>query len=155
MRLVLEAFGEQQFARELLRFSERADDMRPVFRVLADDFNKMEDQQFSTQGGFGSGGWRPLRPATIAAKSARGLDTRILHATLTLRKSLTQKSGQGVVRRFSRDEMFVGSSVEYGVHHQWGAPRANLPRRRPVEFPERNRNDWVKRLQRFLVTGET
>lgn len=150
MRLELEAFGEQQFSRDLLRVADNSMDMRPAFDDIHDMFLTVEERQFSTEGAAFSGGWAPLAPATVEYKSRHHLDPRILHATLRLRKSLTQRTHPDHVYRASADEMFVGSSVEYGVHHQFGAPRARLPQRRPVEFDEPFKRAIVKTMQRHI-----
>ncbi|MCA1782240.1 MAG: phage virion morphogenesis protein [Intrasporangiaceae bacterium] len=152
VRLDIEVFGDKQTSRELLRFSERPGFMRPVFWTIADEFRSIEKRQFDSQGAS-SRGWRPLKPATVRAKARAGLDPRILHATLRLRRSLTQR-GRDHIRRFSKDEMFVGSKVPYGVHHQFGAPAANLPRRRPVDLSESDRKDFVRRMQLWILKGE-
>lgn len=152
--LSLDSFGDQQLSRRLLRFTDRVDDMRPALRVIADDFLDIQKSQFTSQGRYGSGGWRPLAPTTVASKARRGHDPHILHATLRLRKSLTSKYGPDVVRKITRNEMFVGTRVPYAKHHQHGAPRARLPQRRPVELPARDRKNWMKILQRYLVEGD-
>lgn len=149
MRITLEAFGEVQFSRELLRLSAAGKDMRPAFDNIHEMFIRAEKMQFATQGGSGSGGWAPLAPSTKAYKKQAKLDPRILHATLRLRDSLTQSSHPDHVYRASADEMFVGSKVEYGIHHQFGTSR--MPRRRPVEFTENFRSNIVKALQSHLM----
>lgn len=152
VKIDIEVFGDKQTSRELLRFSERPANMRPVFWKIADEFRNIERNQFQSQGGA-SRGWRPLQPATVSAKARAGLDPRILHATLRLRKSLTHR-GRDHIRKFRDDEMFVGSKVPYGVHHQFGAPGGNLPRRRPVDLMERDRKDFVRRMQLWILKGE-
>lgn len=153
MQLELEVYGDTQFSRDLLRFRDRGMDMVPAFRSLADDFLDIGREQFGSQGGR-SGGWRPLSPTYLARKVADGHDPRILHRTLRLRRSLTMETAD-TIRRLAPDEMFVGSRVPYGVHHQHGAPRANLPQRRPVELSNADRVRWVKILQRYLIEGRT
>lgn len=152
MRLDLEAFGETVFSRELLRVGANAGDMRPAFDDIHEVLLQAERQQFGTQGGY-SGGWAPLAPSTVAFKARKGLDRRILHATLRLRRSLTESSHADHVYRTTPDEMFVGSSVPYGGYHQRGG--GSLPRRRPVDFSSgggpRVKNDIVKLLQRHLL----
>lgn len=152
MRLEIDVNGDVQFARELLRFRDRADDMRPAFREIADDFLEEERSQFMTEGRHASGGWQPLNAAYRARKIGQGHDPRILHRTLRLRRSLTMSTADSI-REISRDEMFVGTRVPYAVHHQHGAPRANVPRRRPVELTRATRVRWIKILQRHLVEG--
>lgn len=153
MNLNLEVFGDRQVSRELLRFGDRATDMRPAFEDLADDFLDVENQQFSSQGMF-SGGWRPLAASTIERKRRAGLDLRILHATHAMRNALTHKGAKGGVRRIRADEMFVGVDVRskkgypYPKAHQLGR---GVPKRRPVEFNEVIRKRWMKRLQRHII----
>lgn len=152
MRLDLETFGEKQFSREILRVGANAGDMRPAFDQVHDLVLEVEEKQFTSQGGAYSGGWKPLAPSTKKYKAARNLDPRILHATLRLRKSLTNKTHVDHVFRSSADEMFVGSRVPYGPYHQHGNP-PHLPRRRPFQFDNGVRESIVKILQRHLVEG--
>lgn len=152
MRLRLEVFGDVQVDRELLRFTGRLTDASPAFAQLADDFNRIEREQFKTEGGRSSK-WVPIKAATRRAKIKRGLDPRILHATHRLRDSLTKPSGPDVVRKIRPDSLEVGSTVPYGVFHQRGT--RTLPRRPPVDLTEGDRRRWVQVLQRFLVEGST
>lgn len=157
MRLDLDVFGDKQFSRDLMRFEARANDMSPVFEDLADDFLRLNQEQFDSQG-RNSGGWAPLAESTVRRKAARGDDPRILHATRALRNSLTNRGAAGAVREISDDEMFVGTSVTtdrgfpYPAVHQ--NPKQGQTRRRPVELTPRRRRDWVKTLQEYLV-GQT
>lgn len=158
MRLDLDVFGDKQISRELLRFGDRADDMTGAFRELADDFEDMEAQQFNTQGVF-SGGWAPLKPSTIEAKMRKGHDPRIMHATLALRLSLTQRHAPGAIRKISRDELVLGTSVKsdkgfpYPAAHQ--NPQKGQTRRRVIELTPARRRDWMKVLQRHLVGSDS
>lgn len=141
-----------------MRFRERGMDMRPVFHVLADDFLKIEKRQFDSEGGYASGGWKPLTEAYLRRKIQQGYDHRILHRTLAMRRSLTVRGAPGQVRRITRDTLEVGTAVRsnkgfpYPAVHQRPL-RSPLPRRRPVELRETDRDRWVKMMQRYLVTG--
>lgn len=172
MRIEFDVFGDLQLSRSLLRFSERAADMSPAFEGFADVVEAIERRQFASEGKASSGGWKPLRPGTIAAKQAAGLDTRILHRTLRLQRSLTRKSHPDHVRRIDPHEVFVGTKVPYARHHQRGrgdfmpAMRVTgrrrtrmpggrgVPRRRPVELTQAQRRNLVRILQLYLVRGE-
>src|SRR5205807_5567870 len=85
---------------------------------------------FRSQGG--SDRWAPLAASTVAYKARHGLDPRILHATLRLRKSLTTFDGEDHIFEITEDEMMVGSRTPYGIFHQSRRPRTRLPRRPPV-----------------------
>ncbi len=108
--------------------------------------------QFDSQGGYGSGGWQPLADSTVKSKAARGLDPRIMHATLRLRRSLVDQGGADQLLEVTPSSLAYGTTVEYAKFHQQGG--GNLPRRRLVEPPEGDRRQAVRTLQRFFVTGE-
>lgn len=152
MRLELEAFGDVQFSREILRVGANAEDMRPAFNEVHDTVRDAEKKQFSTEGRAFSGGWKPLAPSTVKYKAAHQLDPRILHATLRLRTSLTTSHGRDHVFRATKDEMFVGTRVPYARWHQLGTKDGRLAQRRPFELDEAVRREIVKILQRHLVS---
>lgn len=149
MRLDLEAFGDVQFSREILRVGANAANMKPAFNDVHDIIRDAEKKQFSTQGKAFSNGWKPLAASTKRYKAARNLDPRILHATLRLRKSFTTKGDKDHVFTSSADEMFAGSRVPYARYHQLGTKK--MPRRRPFELDEAVKRDILKTLQAHLV----
>lgn len=155
MRLDLDVFGDTQFSRELLRMGDRVEDMRPIFRELADDFYELERRQFDSEGGEASGGWRPLAESTLKRKADMNLDPRILHATLALRKSLTERGAPGSIMRITRDELVLGTAVKskggfpYPAAHQ--NPKKGQTQRRVIEFTPMNRVMWVKKIQAYMV----
>lgn len=157
MRVELDIFGEQQIARKLLRVGEHAEDAAPAFRGIADYWRRIEVRQFNSQGETGSGGWKPLAAATIASKKAskdpkvRANAEKILVATGALRASLTRAGDEQHVERVTRDSLEFGTTVDYGAYHQLGR---GVPQRRPVEPTETQRRESVRRLQRWLMTGE-
>jgi phage gpG-like protein len=146
----LRFLGEEQIDRTLARFADNVDDARPAWEALADRFGKAEARQFRSEGAYGSGGWAPLSPRYAAWKQQHYPGRPILERTGRLKRDLT-------VRPFGIEViepgfMVLGSALPYGEWHQAGGP--NLPRRRPVELPESERREWVRVLQRFIVTGE-
>lgn len=142
-------YGDVQLSRTLADRAERAEDARPVWDVLADRFAILERRQFRSQGAHASGGWSPLSPRYAAWKARHYPGQTILRRTDDLFRSLTQRPlGVEVLEPLL---MVVGSDVEYGRYHQAGD---GVPQRRPVELTEHARQEWVRTLQRFLVTGE-
>lgn len=55
--------------------------------------------------------------------------------------------------RIEQDGFFAGTNVPYAIHHQFGAPAANVPMRKPAELTEAQRRQWVKILQRAVIDG--
>jgi phage gpG-like protein len=159
VELVISIFGDKQFSRRLLRFEDRMDDMSPAYEEVADYLLDVERMQFLTSGAYASGLWRPLAPSTVAKKLREGLDPDILHATLRLRASLTQRDHPDHVRRITADSLFFGTSAKsrkgypYPAVHQHGSRDGRIPQRRPVALRRSNRQHIVKVLQRFLVEG--
>lgn len=68
--------------------------------------------------------WKPLRPATIAAKRSRGAPLQILRDSGILVAS--------IAFILSRNQVRVGPSVEYAIWHQTGTRR--MPQRRIMGF---------------------
>lgn len=153
MTITIDAFGETELNRTLLRIQHAAEDMRPAFNAIHDNFLILEERQFESEGGY-SGGWAPLADSTVAAKAAAGLDPHILQATGELFRSLTEKGDENHVFRITGDSMFMGSKVDYGKYHQSREPRSRLPRRPPVTLPEQSKKLWVKFLQSWLMEAQ-
>lgn len=148
--LTLRFYGEAQIDRTLARFADNVSDARPAWEALADRFAKAESRQFRSEGAYGSGGWAPLSPRYAAWKARAYPGKPILERTGDLKRSLTERPfGIEVIEP---GFMVLGSAIRYGEYHQSGGP--NLPRRRPIELPESERREWVKVLQRFIVTGK-
>lgn len=151
MRLIVDVFGDTIIERELLRFSDRALDARPAWLAIMEDFEDEMTQQFDTEGAHASGGWPQLAAATVAYKASHNLDPRILHATLRLRESLTESSGEDAIRMVDPSFMVFGSDVEYGEYHQQGR---GVPVRKPFALTEMAKQRAVQTLQRYIVEGE-
>jgi phage gpG-like protein len=147
MQIEFEAYGEQLVARKLIRWADRAVDASPAFEAIADQMAGMEEARFTAQG---YGLWPPLAASTSLQKAQAGLDPRILHATLALRESLTEKDDEAHLRIVTDDGLIFGTTVEYAGFHQRGR---GVPRRRPLQFSEAEKKTLVKTLQRYLATG--
>lgn len=149
LNLRLEFFGDTQLDRTLERFSDNVEDARPAWNAMADDFARLETRQFATEGAYASGGWSPLSPRYAAWKATHYPGQPILQREGDLAKSMTSRPlGIEVI---TPRRMVIGSDVDYGAFHQMGD---GVPRRRPVELRERDRQRWMRALQRFVVTGE-
>ncbi len=151
----LEVFGEAAISRELLRFSERALDAAPAFEEISKMFYDSETKQFDTEGAWASGGWTPLKPATVAAKARKNLRTNILQRTGALYESLTSDGSDFGHKIIGPSFMEITSSVPYGKYHQQadGPGKGIIPMRKPVELPEGVKVDMVKALQAWIVGG--
>jgi phage gpG-like protein len=147
-----EAAGEKIISRKILRLSERASDARPAFNRIANLWMDYERELFDTEGASGRGKWKPIKASTVAAKQASNLDLRILHATLALRESLTERGGDQKLM-IEPTFMVFGSHLPYADVHQH-PKRPGFPQRRVIDFTEGQKRATIKVLQRFLVKGE-
>jgi hypothetical protein len=154
MRIIFEVAGDKQIDRELLRISGRAQDATPAFESIAGLWIEETRQQFESEGRHASGGWKPLKPETLRAKQRHGLRPEILRAHDLLLHSLTQRRDSNMVLEIGPTGIAYGSKLPYAAAHQNPRSTNPLPRRRPVEFTEATRVETVKRLQRYLLTGE-
>lgn len=153
MTLVIEAFGETEVSRTLLRFADNAADMSEAFDEVHEEFIAAEKAQFEGQGVGPSGPWAPLAPSTAAAKARLGIDSRILYgATGNLMASLTG-SGSDAVYTKAADSVVFGSNTDYGKYHQSRQPRTRLKRRPVIDLSDATKTSWLKILQRHLMTG--
>lgn len=146
--LVLEFWGDVQLNRTLADIDDRATDMREVWEVLADRLAVVEERQFRTEGGYASGGWPALSPRYAAWKATHYPGQTILRRTDELYESLTDRPFD--VEVIEPDYMVLGSDVPYGGFHQRGDGQKQ---RRPVELPETERVEWIRLMQRFVMTG--
>lgn len=154
MRVVLDISGDVQLNRELVGVSGRGQDMRPAFAAVLDLWRSETTEQFATEGQHASGGWAPLKPATVAAKRRKGQRPEILRATDALMRSLTVPGDPNEIARMTETELDYGSKLPYAGVHQNPKPGNPLPQRRPVALTERARANSVKIIQRYLMTGE-
>ena len=140
--------NDVQLERSFSRFADSIKDLRGAWMEIADDFRSGERQQFSSGGGFGSGGWASLAPATLSLKARHGYPADILVRTGELRRSLTQKGGQHV-EDIQPLQLRIGTDVDYAIYHQKGTSRH--PTRPPIQLPEEQKTRWHKAIHRYLV----
>lgn len=153
VKILFSVAGDKQIEREILRVGAYAGDATPAFRAIGDLMIAEEKLQFATQGGHASGGWKPLKPATVERKQRLGLRPQILQETGALIDSLTVKGNSEMVFEPSPTGITFGSKLSYAEAHQNPKPGSHLPRRRPIELTESARREIVKVLQRYILTG--
>jgi phage gpG-like protein len=168
VQIDIDIFGEKQVARNLRGLARAADNMRPAYDEIADDFLRIEREQFATQGARGPGGaWVPLKPSTLRNKARKGQPSTILVATDALRKSLTQRGARGSVRTIRKDTVTLGTRISEGFVSTRASGRGTavgfnypqalqhgtrkMPARRVVDITEEDRRRWVKIMQRRIM----
>lgn len=153
MRIEIDFHGER-VSREILRTGERAENAQPAFDAIGNRVLRITKLQYATRGTRGGTQWRKLKDTTKARKRRKGLDPRILRATLDLYRSVTNKGDPNMVYRVSDDSFTFGTKVGYLKYHQSKEPRYVLPRRPIFAFTPGDKRDIVKDLQRWIITGQ-
>lgn len=154
MQFIFEAHGEQLVTRTLLRWEGRALNAQPAFEQIAEQFMRWETRVFDTQGASGGARWDDIADSTKAYKRHHDppLDPRVLHATLALRKSLTEKGNEHMLFVPTDSFLLFGSKLDYAAFHQKGR---GVKQRRPLQFTEAQKKDAIRILQRYLAEGGT
>lgn len=157
VRITLDLFGDVQLDRELLRTTERVDDLRPAYRHIARDLRRWEHQLFMTRGRSGGEPWPALLPQTVASKRrsrrphVRANAERVLIASGRLHDSLTDAGDSEHIEDIDRTTFRFGTRVPYGRFHQRGTRR--MRQRRVLALTERQRRDVIRTVQKWLFTG--
>lgn len=146
--LTLDIMGDTQLSRGLSRFADDAKDLKEPFREIVKLFHEIEEKQFQSEGGYGSGGWAPLAPSTVEAKQKAGFPDKILVRTRVLMESMMGKNPWTVTEVRSL-ELRMGSKLEYARFHQKGAP--GMPARPVIDLTEGDKMSFMKTIQRYLV----
>jgi len=167
--------GVPQVDRTLRICADRCEDMSPAFETLHSGrawiqsksgksrqfrpFLQIQAEQFRTQGGRGGrtiGGataatsrWAKLTDAYAEQKAKIAPGAPILVLTGTLRDSLRSASHPGHVVAITKRSAAFGTAVEYAGFHQTGTRK--MKARPPIALTGRDKADWVRVLQRFIV----
>lgn len=129
----------------------RAISAKPAFESIGELLIAETKLQFATQGQHASGGWKPLKQATLDRKRRKGLRLQILQETGALMDSMTERGDANMVFAPTQTSLVFGSKLPYAKYHQTGT--RNMPRRPPLEFTEPTKRAVVKILQRYIVEG--
>jgi phage gpG-like protein len=112
--------------RVLEDFEENAQDLSETMAVVSELLVAAVSDRYESQGG---GEWPGLADATIAKRRKGEGGTKILQDTGAMAGSTEASHGS--------DWAQAATGVEYALHHVFGAPKANIPKRNPFEIDER------------------
>lgn len=111
MEFFVQAMGTKRVATKFSRLGASAIDARPIMRSVAEIIFAIEEATFEGQGRRGGGSWKRDTTDWLTRKIRNGLDPRINHATLALRKSMTVPGSAGQILEISRNSLIVGSDL--------------------------------------------
>lgn len=148
MRFTVSFAGEEIFNRAFNRIDSLSD-LRPLYPEVIAAFYQFEREQFDTEGAAGGERWTPLSPVYAEYKERVFPGQPILQAEGDLMVSLTDPEAAGAVLIPREDELIIGTSVPYAIHHQRGT--RNMPKRPPLSFSEEQKHRMQKAIQAGLV----
>lgn len=113
----IETQGADRAKRMIEAAIARAQNLQPVLEIAAQDLRTLVDDSFQNSVSPGGTPWRPLKPATVAARR-QGSDKPLVD-TARLRNSITV--------RVTRQAVALGTNVIYAGTHLFG--RGRIPAR--------------------------
>jgi len=141
--------GAEAISSRISGIISRLADLTPAFETIRGSFWDIEEEQFSSEGGF-SGGWQQLSPGYDAWKKTVAPGMPILQLSGDLMRSLTGQS-DGTIAEISPMEARFGTSFSRGLEHQTGKDR--LPARPPLEITDEHRQQWVQLIEQYINGG--
>lgn len=165
LTLTVERTGLQTLQRVGQGLRALADlDFVPFFeRTVEPDFERIEQEQFSSQGARGEGGaWEPLSPLYAQIKAQFFPGRPIMQLSGRLKGSLTQKGHQDAFRRVTRDSYERGTTVQYAATHNTGTDARmwipapfnmwinGVPRRELIGVTEADFDKWSEALGDYV-----
>lgn len=111
MKFFFEAMGVTQASKRFERMGAAAINLSPAWVDILSLFFEIETATFESQGRRGGGSWKRDSPEWLARKLRKGLDPRINHATLALRRSMTEPGAPGQVIDIQPGYLKFGSSL--------------------------------------------
>lgn len=145
MEFFVEAMGIRQAQTRFNRMGAAALDAAPAFVSIADMIFKIEEATFNGGGRRGGGSWKKLTDEWLTRKVRTGLDPRINHATLALRKSMTVLGAEHQNLEIGPQSLRISSDLPYA---------ATAQRHRPfVKFTLTDKQRIRAEMRRHLVNA--
>ena len=139
--------GPQNVGRALSIITERASNLEPVFRIIADAVrDTIADEVLSD----GRGLWAPLNPEYARQKDLKWGPQPILVASGQLLNSLTIQGAPGHIEFIGPDRVRIGSTIDYLKYHQSTTPRTVIPRRAPINITPEKRERWIALIGDYI-----
>ena len=120
---------------------------------IIDDMAEVEETVFNSQGRRGGGMWkRPSKRWQQRKARAKG-DTRTLHASKRLRKSLTYRGSPDMIKdvNAAAGSIRFGTRVPYAHRHDKGT--GGMPKRPIFRFTKFDKKRWAKIINKFVVSA--
>ena len=122
MRVYFQAINTKVVETKFAMMGNNAVNAKPALEKVADYMMEVMAKNFQSQGRRGGGSWKRISPGWRARKVRMGLDPRIGHATLALRKSMTKRDAPEQILSVGRTRVTLGSKLPYAKVQQRNRP---------------------------------
>jgi phage gpG-like protein len=134
-----------EWTRPLDHFGEAARSFTPVFEEFAGYHRRAILRNFAAEGRPRR--WPPLAETTIRDRERQGYGPGpILVRSGRMKRGFWFSFGKGTYR--------VGNHMHYFPHHQFGAPRANIPRRAMIVLLQQDKAMFTKIARKHLMRAK-
>jgi phage gpG-like protein len=132
----------------LTRLGKRAIGAKPVMEKVLSEFETSNRRNWS------SSRWAPLAKSTVAFKAKHGLDPRPMRRMGALEASLTQHSAKGAVRKATKDEAVLGTTVFYARFSQnrKKVTKSGQPQRKVVVIRPTQRKKVRELIREWVIS---
>jgi phage gpG-like protein len=151
IRIDVTEVGLARSVRAFDSMGRRTRNLYPVMQYIAQDFERVMEDQFDSEGASTGTEWAPLSDDWWEHKVNVGKDHGTLQYNQKLVQSLTDSGAPGAIRDVSNNEVTMGTSVPYAIFHIEGTGR--MPRRNFMRIPANTQRHWVAVLNRYIMTG--
>jgi len=149
--LTFEIAGEEQIKRSFSRFADNVSNATEPFKEISEDFKKIEQKQFDSEGSYGGQGWAKLSTNYAEWKAKNYPGAKILVQSGLMKGSLMGENPY-YLENIQPLYMEVGTRIPWAIYHQTGGGK--LPQRKIINLTEADKTRWVKIFQAWLVREE-
>lgn len=150
IRFRSEVAGVETLNRAFNRIEDFISDFRSVWPSVAQEFYRIEVEQFDSEGAAGaSGKWTPLSPAYARFKAKEFPGEPILQASHHMIDSLTDPDALDAIYLPEPTQLTIGTKDPKALAHHRG--RGRLPARPVISMSEAQKRRLQKAIQRELV----
>jgi hypothetical protein len=147
-------FGDDFFRRKIMLMRYRSRDMSPVLADIGEDWLRITEEQFSTEGKRSGHPWAPLARDTYLRRGSKHpilVDTGDLLIEVSGPDNI-DVSDDEVTMKLPEHIRQIGEAHQYGFTN--AATGKPVPARKLIDFTELDRERFRKKITNYLVNGD-
>ncbi len=148
LNLIADRSGLAEIEQALASLRTRLSDIKPLLNEVSRIYYESTMTRFRSHTSPDGRSWKPLSPRTIADKKRLPSIESPYHQLIRtgkLRSAIKVRHIDGGVRIG-----LMKSEVPYAIHHQYGAPRANIPQRKFLGVTKVANEQVLKAMRKFV-----